>query len=819
MSLNWTVVAPPVVRSYNVTVPSMMRRGCWAAATRSVAKSWEPTMKKAAPSPRKQERARAGKSHPKAIRKANTWQEISTQRRAVVVLGMHRSGTSALTRVISLLGADLPSTLIPANVANEAGFFESNDLMIVHDQLLSSAGSNWQDWRAFNPDWYTSPAAADFKQRVLGVLRHDFAQSRLFVIKDPRVCRFFPFWRDVLEEFGAAPAVVIPVRNPLEVMASLRSRDGFPFAKTALLWLRHVIEAERMTRDLPRAVVTYDALLSDWPGVIASLGAGLGVSWPRRSAATEIEIERFLAAELRHHVATPDALAARAEIVDWVKDTYTALVRLSQMPEHHPSRARLDRVRAEFDKASSVFGVALAETEHDIAQRESERAQLLSQATVLEQRVAAQSDVAINQAAQLAAAIEEVRQSQAERDAQHRRHLLIEAELNNLRSVLHETQSSLSAERQKVAQQSDHIADLDRVRMVAEAKHNEASERVRQLDAEMSTHARIAAEQSALLGSLQLARAQYEERVSVLAQRQRELEALLDHERRAVDDLNTRLADETSAFALKIQEAEQTASAFALKIQEAEQTTSALALKNQQAEQTASALALKNQEAEQTASALVLKNQEAEQTALALALKIQEVEQTASTLALKVQEAEQTASNKIEEAEQTASKLSELREHHFELSSQLACHRMLNQRLTAELEQHKASAASTSRELRMIKRSSAWRIMAPWRNLQSRLRKRYELDLMRRSQLFDAGWYLTEYPDVRKSGVEPAEHYWEHGWLDGRDPSPYFDSDWYISQHSDVQATGINPLIHYILHGATEGRDPRPKSVGATTAQ
>jgi hypothetical protein len=698
-------------------------------------------MKKKAPSPTKPA-PRASKQHRKAIRETGMRQEISTHRRAVVVLGMHRSGTSALTRVINLLGADLPSSLMPANVANEAGFFESNDLMIVHDELLSSAGSNWDDWRAFNPDWYRSGVAADFKQRVLGVLRHDFAQSQLFVIKDPRICRFFPFWHDVLEEFGAAPAVVIPVRNPLEVMASLRSRDGFPSAKAALMWLRHVIEAERMTRDLPRAVVTYDALLSDWPGVIGSLGVGLGISWPRRSAAIEFEIERFLAAELRHHVAPPDALAARAEIADWVKDAYAALVRLGQTPEHHPSRARLDRVRHEFDKASSVFGVALAETEHDIVQRKLERVQLLSQAAALEQRVAAQSDVAINQAAQLAAAVEEARQSQAERDAEHRRHLLIEAELDNLRSVLHETQSNLSAERQKLAQQSDYIADLDRVRIVAEAKHNEVSEKVRQLDAEVSIHARIAAEQSELLASLRLARVQYEEQISLLAQRQHELEALLDHERRAVDDLNTRLAHETSTLALNIQEAEQTASA----------------------------------------------------------------------LALKVHEAEQTASNKTEEAEQTASKLSELCEHHFELSSQLVCHRMINQRLTAEL-------ASASRELQMIKRSSAWRIMAPWRKLQSRLRRKFELDLMRRSELFDAGWYLTEYPDVRKAGVEPAEHYWKQGWLDGRDPSPYFDSDWYISQHADVRAAGINPLIHYLLHGAAEGRDPRPKSVASTTAQ
>jgi hypothetical protein len=692
-------------------------------------------MKKGAISPRNSRLPPVRKSSPTAIRSFNTWQEHSVQRRAIVVLGMHRSGTSAFTRVINFLGADLPTNLMPPHFTNESGFFESDDLMIVHEQLLSSAGSNWHDWRVFNPDWYASAAAADFKQRVLRMLRHDFEQSPLFVIKDPRICRFFPFWRDVLEEFGAAAAVVIPVRNPLEVMASLRSRDGFPSVKAALMWLRHVIDAERMTRDLPRAIVTYDALLSDWQGVITSLGAGLGMSWPRRNAATEIEIERFLAAELRHHVAPPDALAARAEIVDWVKDTYTALIQLSQMPDHRPSKARLDRVRAAFDKASSVFGVALAETEHDIAQRESERAQLLAHATALEQSVAAQSEVTINQAAQLAAAIEDVRRSQAERDVQQHEHVLIKAELNDLRSVLGETQRNLSAERQKVAQHSDHIADRDRLRMAAETERYEIKEEVRQLNAEVSAHARIAAEQSALLGSLQLARTQYEEQISLLVQRQHELEALLCQERRAVDELNTRLADGTFSFASKIQDAEQ------------------------------------------------------------------------------------TASNRTQEAEQTASKLSELREHHFELSSQLARHKMVNEQLSSELEQHEASAASTSRELRMIKQSFAWRIMTPWRNLQSRLRKRRELGLMRRSELFDAAWYLTEYPDVGRSGVEPTEHYWEQGWLDGRDPSPYFDSDWYISQHSDVRAAGINPLIHYILHGAAEGRDPRPKSVASTTAQ
>jgi hypothetical protein len=68
-------------------------------------------------------------------------------RRAVIVLGMHRSGTSALARVISLLGADLPNGLLKQGPENEAGFWESAKLVAIHDELLSSAGSSWDDWR------------------------------------------------------------------------------------------------------------------------------------------------------------------------------------------------------------------------------------------------------------------------------------------------------------------------------------------------------------------------------------------------------------------------------------------------------------------------------------------------------------------------------------------------------------------------------------------------------------------------------------------------------------------------------------------------
>jgi hypothetical protein len=312
--------------------------------------------------------------------------------RAIVVLGMHRSGTSALTRVISLLGADLPKDLIPANVANEAGFWESHELMVIHDELLASAGSYWDDWRRLNPDWYRSPAAAAFHERVLSVLRNDYASSQLFVIKDPRVCRFWPFYRETLDKFGAWPAAVIPIRNPLEVMASLRQRDKFVSTKTFLLWLRHTLDAEKTTRDLPRAIVSYDALLSDWRGVITSMSNSLDVRWPRMGDLAAFEIEKFLTSQLRHHTVFPEQLDDRAEVVDWVKDTFAAFMTLCWRPEHGPSLACLDQVGREFEKACSAFGLAMMESEAELIECERERSQLRADAEDLRKRLSALID-------------------------------------------------------------------------------------------------------------------------------------------------------------------------------------------------------------------------------------------------------------------------------------------------------------------------------------------------------------------------------------------------------------------------------------------
>jgi glycosyltransferase involved in cell wall biosynthesis len=277
---------------------------------------------------------------------------------------MHRSGTSAVTRVISLLGADLPRNLkepIPDN--NEKGFWESIDICHLNDQILESGGSKWDDWRRFNPFWFRSPTSERFKLRALELLERDFRDSYLFVLKDPRICRLLPFWLHVFEAFSVEPACALVVRNPLEVAASLRKRDGFARAKSLCLWLRHVLDAEIGSRGAQRTFVAYDGLMNDWRQAAFSLSDGLGIAWPRRSATSEVEIDEFLAPRHRHHEVNDSSTFAHSEVASWVKETYAAISELSASRDSAAALERLDAVRREFDRASDALGPVLRSEE------------------------------------------------------------------------------------------------------------------------------------------------------------------------------------------------------------------------------------------------------------------------------------------------------------------------------------------------------------------------------------------------------------------------------------------------------------------------
>lgn len=273
---------------------------------------------------------------------------------AIVVGGMHRSGTSALTRALALAGADLPSTLMAPGADNPLGFWESIPIAEVNDAVLAETGSHWDDVFGFS----TRPEAAPLRQASIASIRHamraEFCAATLPIIKDPRISLILPMWDIALREAGHVPHAIALVRHPMEVAQSLARRNGYPIAKSLLLWTAYMVAFERDSRSMPRVFVNYDDLLADWRSVLDRIERKLGLLLPRRSPANDLAIEQFLTSDARHHRAGPmkedhEDLASAwvLRVHDWAKRAASG--------ESEPDPAELDAIRREMGRSARTF--------------------------------------------------------------------------------------------------------------------------------------------------------------------------------------------------------------------------------------------------------------------------------------------------------------------------------------------------------------------------------------------------------------------------------------------------------------------------------
>ena len=271
----------------------------------------------------------------------------------LLVLGMHRSGTSLLAGAVHRLGASLPATPMPAADDNPDGFFESAPLVAVNDAILLRAASGWADWRRLDT---TGLATADpaLAVQMRDVFSAEFGAARFAVWKDPRLAALLPVWRPLLAADGAETRVLVAVRSPGAVARSLARRDGIPPGLAVLLWLRHLLDAERHTRDLTRAFVSFDALLADWRVALARAGMALRVRWP---VAPDAVAEPFVRPRAADAVDPPEIASAYAAV--WCRHAFEAFRALEAgAPDRDGAgpRATLDRLRDQFDDACRLFG-------------------------------------------------------------------------------------------------------------------------------------------------------------------------------------------------------------------------------------------------------------------------------------------------------------------------------------------------------------------------------------------------------------------------------------------------------------------------------
>ncbi|TNC74990.1 sulfotransferase family protein [Rubellimicrobium roseum] len=354
--------------------------------------------------------------------------------------------------VLHIMGAELPQNLMPATRNNPVGHFESVEVCRLNDAILRSASSSWSDWCPFDRGWLDSFAAETMLDRAHEVLSGEWGQSRLALLKDPRICRLFPFWRSALAGVGYAPVVVHTHRDPAEVSQSLQRRDGLPPEIGRLLWLRHVLDAERATRGLSRVFVSYEGLLRDWRQTVGRITEGLGIRWPKSPDRAQAEVSRFLSPDLRHHRRERDSAAPAGALDPWLEEVRAILDTWAESGEVEVDHARLDAVAAQLEAATPVLGPIV-----DLALR------LVACAGEFER---------------------EGGRLRADLDGASKDKAALEQQVAELRTKL----GALEPERDKVsrtlAEAQDRIRDLDRSRADAEAAVEEQADRLRHLEAE-----------------------------------------------------------------------------------------------------------------------------------------------------------------------------------------------------------------------------------------------------------------------------------------------------------------------------------------------
>lgn len=224
-----------------------------------------------------------------------------TARAAYLVLGMHRSGTSATAQLLAKAGAGLPEHLMPGDEHNAKGYFEPWRIANLNNLRLQAAGSAWDDVFAF-PQAPLPPAGeADWIEQGRTLFTEEYGTTALPLLKDPRVSVLMSFWSDVMKGLEITPRIVIPVRHPLAVAGSLAKRNGFPVEKSVLLWTSYMLASEAYSRGLPRVFVSYDNLLADWRAELARIEAAHDAKMPGVNKTGAREMDRFLTPELRHN--------------------------------------------------------------------------------------------------------------------------------------------------------------------------------------------------------------------------------------------------------------------------------------------------------------------------------------------------------------------------------------------------------------------------------------------------------------------------------------------------------------------------------------
>ncbi len=725
-------------------------------------------------------------------------------RSTIIVLGMHRSGTSALTRVLNLGGAELPEDLteaIPGN--NEKGFFESRELLLINIRLLQALGTEWWSASPLDPKRFRSRSLDENRRQIRRYLAAQLNGRDILLLKDPRMCRLFPLWKSEIRKAKSDLGVVLALRDPRAVASSLNERDGIPLEHGYLLWLRHMLEAERSSRGTARLIVCYESLLADWKPVVATIAEKMKRVWRPDWSDSAAEVSGFLENRLNHFDGSVEGFSGAT----LVAEAYSAFMASARgTMDEGEFRNKLDGIVDKLTEVDQLVGQSLDYTIQQYVQQKLENS-----------RQQATSELLETLSQEFSARVEKLDESSKARADLERRVEGLQSDLKRMR----EYAEGLQAHRDKLADQLKEVngaladrrqqqEELTTLKKYAEGLR-EDRDRIRDvlsdvrqsLQVHQQHFSKVEQERDSALRSLENARHQRNERETELRQLQGE------HESVARALANARQQRDEKDSALRQLQGEHTSISKALEQARSQRNEKEGALRQLQAEHESTGRALENARRQRNENEASLTTAQGELKSALSRLEENELERQYLGNSLSHSKRELSVSRRRVDSLRRSSQ--EKLKQQNNLAEQTLRDEMMK-RLpqtggTFNIWRHEAVEIERDPQSQVavagVEAGSADR----WMETSPAAKFRLARQILSR-RLFDPGYYRGG------SGGRPlikAIHYLSGGWRE-HEPHPLFDSQFYCQQAFGVAPEKVDgcPLVHYLLIGSREGLSPHP---------
>lgn len=715
--------------------------------------------------------------------------KLAEMKECIVILGMHRSGTSVLTGLLNILGCYPGADMMLPAKDNPKGFFENIKIHNLNEKILYENDSAWDD-SLFSADQISLKNKQEYVQQAKNIILEELKYANKIIIKDPRICILFSIWEEALTTLNIKIKTIILYRSPMEVALSLKQRNDMPIEQGLLLWSQYFFQSEQTSRQTKRLFIEYSNDFVELNKLLILLAnfTDLELTEAHRKQAHE-----FYTPSLKHQTLPLSNISLN------LPNYLICLVNLlvNHNINDNPS---IDKLHNEFIQSQHFFlhnvkKLNKAISNEKTINNEQEKLNNIQkklnstqkkEIDTLQQQLDEQQVKIQHQQADLDKQHIRITTQQKVEDSQQVRINHQQTHLDGLYQQITNQQIKQEAHQIKINRQQDSLDEQQRgILNLQEIKEqqlitlNHQQSNIDTLQAELKTQQVMVKEQHKDLLSLQ---------------------NKLEDEKEKYLSASTHWNNKEATIQ---QNNEQS-------LQEKHQQISRLEIDNNQ----------------------LINSHKSLQTILADRKSFKKLKSSLNNnyfkqkLGTALQMFEENKSKKI-----FTDKALILKSGLFSPAYYLSTYADIRESNVDPLTHYCKSGWKEGRQPAADFNVGTYLeqypdlINAGINPLLHFIKKGAENPTKQNKQAdetheaFDEIFYLTTYSDVKENGIDPYSHFMEYGWKEGRDPSTSFSTSYYLKCNPDVAYAGINPLKHYITSGRHEQRSTnleQPRKITAS---